>query len=982
MYRPLAERFPEPHRVVGVPLRRYWALSKSEPRLDTLFGEFRDALDNLHMEAPDSVYVLNRSEAATRFAEMLRPKEMYGFRGDRIAPDSPMAYLETMLADPSAAPAHLADLWAALAGAPISPPEYPPPLGNQFLSALPRSKKRLGIFVGAGDLARTCPPEYWINFLSSFGDTSEEIVLFGTERDSEAAKQIEKFCRIENLRVCDAVARTDLLSLGSVLSSCNLVVGSDTGGIHFAAALGVPVLGIFFAGARAMFTGPYAACARVIEAESASLGSAPPSPHDVALVAAALLNGDDETISQLTPGLALRFPMFDRWGLLYQNPNERNPILAAARGQLENDLARPYYEKQDVPRQPQKRQLTIIIPAVSQAHLTRECLAAISEECRDLSAEILVNTAETSATQETLSTELCEVKTIQVSEGSSFACLCNQGAKEATGELLVFLNNDTLAERGWLKSLLASYSENAPCILSPLLLYWDGLVQNAGISFSESAIEEIAHGTWPEKSRGVVACDAVSGTTMLVSREIFERLGGFDEEYVNGYEDLDFCLRAGQQGIHCFVDCRARVRHFRGATPGRYQAEDQNRARFEQHWSQGKCCMKEKRLDDTPISAFTSDLHQEKTPLVCVVCAEEWWTAGSRVRWAGPFDRLQKIGMLRAQWYCIRAGERIWDRLSDDLARSSLVVLRRPLVTVSEHERLLGLVHHARVPLLVDMDDVFLARFPANSARGRARQALEESFIKMLEQAQIVTASTPTLAESCAQYCNKVQVLPNTVDSLWWPKAQNMRTARSKMAIGFFGSPLHGLDLANIAPALAKFLDEEKGRVRLFVWGAFPEVLRTHPQIRQGGPFVPEYEVHLQRLARRPVDLAVVPLLDSPANRCRSLIRFLELGWYGIPAVYSRVGEYESHLRNGQDGLLVGETTDEWLEALRTLSHDTQLRETIAKQARCTIQESWTIERYIKTYIEILHSLGIGASRIHENMDEKKVDALMEAASS
>jgi len=82
IYRPLAATFPEPHRVVGIPLRHYWALSKSEPCLGTLFSEFRDALDNLHMETLDIVYVLNRSAAAIRFAEMLRPKEMRGFRGD------------------------------------------------------------------------------------------------------------------------------------------------------------------------------------------------------------------------------------------------------------------------------------------------------------------------------------------------------------------------------------------------------------------------------------------------------------------------------------------------------------------------------------------------------------------------------------------------------------------------------------------------------------------------------------------------------------------------------------------------------------------------------------------------------------------------------------------------------------------------------------------------------------------------------------
>ncbi|MFH1009968.1 MAG: glycosyltransferase, partial [bacterium] len=119
-------------------------------------------------------------------------------------------------------------------------------------------------------------------------------------------------------------------------------------------------------------------------------------------------------------------------------------------------------------------------------------------------------------------------------------------------------------------------------------------------------------------------------------------------------------------------------------------------------------------------------------------------------------------------------------------------------------------------------------------------------------------------------------------------------------------------------------------------------------------------QVHLERLAKHPVDIAIVPLLDSPANRCRSLLRFLELGWYGIPAVYSNVGEYATHLKSEHDGLAVGETTEEWLDALRTLCRNRELRESIADHARRTVEESWTIEKHIEKYRNVLSRVGIG----------------------
>ncbi|MFH1010635.1 MAG: glycosyltransferase family 9 protein, partial [bacterium] len=795
----LATSFPEPDRVVGMPLRHFWALAKFEHRLDTLFAEFQQVLQKANFARPDIVYVLNQSRAATHFAGMLQAKETRGFVGRKGAPDPPMAYLDNMVSDPTATPAHLTDLWALLAGPPEASPDFPPSLAAQFPPSLPCSARRLGIFVGAGDPARAWPEENWIELLKLLKGALQEVLLLGTERDTPAARRMETLCQELALPVRNFVAQTTLPALGSILASCNLIISSDTGGLHFAAALGIPTLGLFFSGARAAFTGPCAPCAHVLESEEFIPEGRMPSPKDVAHAVSVMFAESVETPPELSSGLALRSPCLDDFGLLYQSPAERNRVLPKKRAELWRTLAPPLNETSHFNEN--RPLLSIIIPTAGQWHLTRECLQAISPECHELAPEILVVTGEPPAGDFSRASELGGVKIVLADGGRAFAELCNGGARESSGEYLLFLNNDTLPEPGFLKSLLDTYARHSPCILSPLLLYWDGLVQNAGIRLGKARIEEIGHGTWPEQESGVSQCDAVSATAMLVSKEIFENLSGFDEGYINGYEDLDFCLRAREKGIPSLLDFGSRVRHFRGATPGRYQNEDQNRKRFEERWMPRG--IQANSDEATPAFSLEPPLQfrNRPLPLVCVLCSEDWQAAGSRVRWAGPLARLQNEGFLRAQWHCVNSNAEIWERLEKDFASSALVILRRPLCNPADHERLLELLSRVEIPFLIDVDDLFFGQFSPLSSRGQRRRALEESFCELLQRAEVVTASTAPLGALYRQYHSEIVMLPNTVDTLWWPQARSERTISDTFTIGFFGSPAHGIDLASVAPA-------------------------------------------------------------------------------------------------------------------------------------------------------------------------------------
>jgi GT2 family glycosyltransferase len=164
-----------------------------------------------------------------------------------------------------------------------------------------------------------------------------------------------------------------------------------------------------------------------------------------------------------------------------------------------------------------------------------------------------------------------------------FASTCNRGAAVASGEFLFFLNNDLLLLPGWLEPMLATFTRFRRA----------GLVGNVQLNFSTGAIDHAGiffnHKGKPEHDirRGLAAhrkSDAVTGACFGIRGSLWRQLGGFDEGYINGCEDVDLCLRARAAGLTNLVALRSVVRHHVSASPGRKLRDEQNTARLHQRW--------------------------------------------------------------------------------------------------------------------------------------------------------------------------------------------------------------------------------------------------------------------------------------------------------------------------------------------------------------------------------------------------------------
>ncbi|HJR08930.1 MAG TPA: glycosyltransferase [Pyrinomonadaceae bacterium] len=240
---------------------------------------------------------------------------------------------------------------------------------------------------------------------------------------------------------------------------------------------------------------------------------------------------------------------------------------------------------------------SIIIPVFNKVDFTFQCLRSLLGEIDfDETEVIVVNNASTDETAGLLARFQNLITIITNEENLGFVDACNQGAARARGRYLVFLNNDTVVLPGWLKHLRETVEGDASVgAVGSMFLYEDGRVQEAGAGiWQNGAAFHYGWGGSAEDRRYNFAreVDYCSGASLLVRRDLFERLGGFDRRYAPAYyEDVDICFGIRSLGYKVVYQPMSRIVHYEGATAGRdttatgfkrYQTI--NREKFVEKW--------------------------------------------------------------------------------------------------------------------------------------------------------------------------------------------------------------------------------------------------------------------------------------------------------------------------------------------------------------------------------------------------------------
>jgi GT2 family glycosyltransferase len=245
--------------------------------------------------------------------------------------------------------------------------------------------------------------------------------------------------------------------------------------------------------------------------------------------------------------------------------------------------------------------VSIIIPCHNGRHHTTACLQTLRETLPPVfRGEIIVvddaSSDGTGARLEELAGRDPRIKVLRNQTNRGFLHSATRGAEAADGDVLLFLNNDTVLLPSWLPPLLRVFAERKDAgAVGGRLLYPDGRLQEAGgLVFADGSAWKVGYGELdPEASMYsyLREVDYCSGCLLATPRALFDELGGFDERYAPGfYEDTDYCLAVRKHGLRVIYQPECTIVHAEGGTAGtdlergpkRYQVVNQKK--FERKW--------------------------------------------------------------------------------------------------------------------------------------------------------------------------------------------------------------------------------------------------------------------------------------------------------------------------------------------------------------------------------------------------------------
>ncbi|MCX6765403.1 MAG: glycosyltransferase family 2 protein [Candidatus Moranbacteria bacterium] len=209
----------------------------------------------------------------------------------------------------------------------------------------------------------------------------------------------------------------------------------------------------------------------------------------------------------------------------------------------------------------------IIVNYQSEKYL-ENCISSIKEKVLSVDYEIIVVNNDNGNLEAKLANE---IKVIKSEENIGFGAANNIGAREAKGEILCFLNPDTKVISEDIKSLLDEFDKNDKlAIIGPKLLsdknevqwwcagkevtVWSIILNNLGYRRDKKI--------WESSKK--IKCAWVSGAAMFIRREVFEKLGGFDEKFFMYFEDIDLCKKVRIAGYKVLYYPNFAIKHFGG----------------------------------------------------------------------------------------------------------------------------------------------------------------------------------------------------------------------------------------------------------------------------------------------------------------------------------------------------------------------------------------------------------------------------------
>ncbi len=542
-----------------------------------------------------------------------------------------------------------------------------------------------------------------------------------------------------------------------------------------------------------------------------------------------------------------------------------------------------------------------------------------------------------------LAVEGMGVEQVRVLRGDgqlSRGALRNLAASRARGEFLLWLDAGSgILDKDWLQQLLNHGQRPEVGAVGAKLLAADGRVCHAGWLLglcgpAGRAFEGRSHedAGYLQRLQVDQNYSAVAGECLLMRRELFLELGGFDEALTR-WDDVDICLRAVQAGYLNIWTPRARLLLDAPATTAAsVEEEDALYARWlpllarDPAYNPGFSLQAEGgfKLAD-PQLAWRPLQGWRPLPTVLAHPADLFGCGHYRV--IQPFSALRESASIDGALSIGLMHVADLERYDPDV-----LVLQRQ-VGEERLEAMRRMQAFSRAFKVYELDD-YLPNVPLKSAH---RQHLPKDILRTLRRGlgyvDRFVVSTPALAEAFAGLHPDIRVIENRLPVGWWQGLRAQRRRGERPRVGWAGGSSHTGDLELIADVVRELADE----VDWVFFGMCPPSIR--PFVREVHAGVP-IERYPRALAALDLDLALAPVEQNLFNECKSNLRLLEYGACGFPVVCSDVRCY-------QDDLPVTRVKNrfrDWVEAIRMHTRDLDAAARAGDNLRERVLADWMLD--------------------------------------